>query len=270
MSYFNLLLSPPMMVTLLALLLTSSTSMLVNDYYDFKLGNDNNKPLKALQKVPLAVCKKALYYLYALALITATGVPGVPARLAVTGGLILTFLYTKHVKPRTWYKNVLCASLISLSPLTSGVAAMTVISANSAVDTSNILFGHFNWPLVRLVGLLFVGIMGREMTMDINDFDDDATHDVRTVPVVYGRKYASRIALICSLIVSSLATSGPFLASLEPSVLIRRSVLAVVGSLVQMRRYWNVAKTDGLDANAVDLAVNEGLSAVILILASFV
>ena len=101
-TYWSLLMSPPMILTLISLLFTSSTSMLVNDYYDFKLGNDANKPLKALQKVPLAVCKKALYYLYAMALLTVNFLPGVPARFAVTGGLILTFLYTKHVKPRTW------------------------------------------------------------------------------------------------------------------------------------------------------------------------
>jgi hypothetical protein len=101
-TYWGLLMSPPMMLTLISLLLTSSTSMLVNDYYDFKLGNDANKPSKALQRVPLAVCKKALYYLYAVALLTVTFLPGAPARFAVTGGLMLTFLYTKHVKPRTW------------------------------------------------------------------------------------------------------------------------------------------------------------------------
>jgi 4-hydroxybenzoate polyprenyltransferase len=108
------------------------------------------------------------------------------------------------------------------------------------------------------------------MTMDINDFNDDAAHNVRTVPVQYGRKYASRIALVCSIMVSTIAISGPFLTSTEPSVLIRRLVLASVASLAALRRYWNVAKTQGQDSDAVDLAVNEGLSAIVLIIASFV
>ena len=147
---------------------------------------------------------------------------------------------------------------------------MSVISSLSAGVTSNFIFEHINWPLVRLVSLLFVGIMGREMTMDINDYNDDAAHNVRTVPVKYGRKYASRIALVCSMMVSAIAISGPFVTSAEPSVLARRLVLAAVGSLGALRRYWNVAKTEGQDSDAVDLAVNEGLAAIILIIASFV
>jgi 4-hydroxybenzoate polyprenyltransferase len=169
-NYWQLLVSPHMMFTLLALLLTSSTSMLINDYYDYKLGNDSSKKGKPLQKIPLTVCKKALSYLYALALVCATMVPGVAGRVFVTGGLILTFLYTKHVKPRTWFKNALCASLISLSPLTSGVAAMSVLSSSA----TTILQGGLDWSLIRLVSMLFVGIMGREIAMDINDVPDDA------------------------------------------------------------------------------------------------
>lgn len=267
-SFFQLLATPSMMVTLMALLLVSSTSMLVNDYYDYKLGNDSLKPNKALQKVPLAVVKKALSYLYALSLFCATMVPGIPGRVAVIGGLILTFLYTKHVKPKTWAKNALCASLIALSPLTSGVAAMSVLTS----ATSNLLFEYVNWPLVRLVSLLFVGIMGREISMDINDTEDDSAHAVRTVPVVYGRPYASHIAWLSSLVVAGLAVSGPVLLteSVDPFVTLRRAALAGVGSLLQMRRYWTVAKTEGEDAHAIEVAVDEGLLSLVLLLASFV
>jgi 4-hydroxybenzoate polyprenyltransferase len=265
-SYLELLMSPSMMITLAALLLVSSTSMLVNDYYDWKLGNDSLKPDKPLQRVPLPVVKRALSHLYAVSLFCAALVPGVPGRVAVISGLILTFLYTKYIKPKTWAKNALCASLIALSPLTSGVAAMSVLSST----TSNLLFEYINWPLVRLVTLLFVGIMGREISMDINDAEDDSAHAVHTVPVVYGRPYASHVAWISSMIVAALAVSGPILESVDPSVTIRRAALAGMGSLLQMRRYWRVAETEGQDSHAIDVAVDEGLLSMVLLLASFI
>ena len=112
---------------------------------------------------------------------------------------MLTFWYTQHLKPKTWLKNTVCASLIALSPLASGVAAM----AYTQIPPSGVT------PLLRVVSMLFVGILGREMTMDINDVQDDMKHGVRTVPVVYGRKFASTIGLICSLGVAGLALSGP-------------------------------------------------------------
>jgi 4-hydroxybenzoate polyprenyltransferase len=155
-----------------------------------------------------------------------------------------------------------------LSPLTSGFAAMSVLTST----TSNLLFEYVNWPLVRLVSLLFVGIMGREISMDINDTEDDSAHAVRTVPVVYGRPYASHIAWLSSLVVAGLAVSGPVLLteSVDPFVTLRRAALAGVGSLLQMRRYWTVAKTEGEDAHAIEVAVDEGLLSLVLLLASFV
>jgi 4-hydroxybenzoate polyprenyltransferase len=265
-SFFQLLSSPSMMITLSSLLLVSSTSMLVNDYYDYKLGNDSLKINKPLQKVPLAVVKSVLMHLYAVTLLCGTMVPGVPARVAVVSGLMLTFLYTKHVKPKTWAKNALCASLVAVSPLTSGMAAMTVLSESS----SQLLLQFVNWPLLRLVTMLFVGIMGREISMDINDIEDDSVHSVQTVPVVYGRPYASHVAWICSLAVAALAVSGPALESMDSFVTIRRASLAGMGSLLQMRRFWTVVKTEGLDSRAIDVAIDEGLLSMVLLLASFV
>lgn len=261
-SFWRILISPNMMITLLALLLTSSTSMLVNDYYDFKLGHDSTKPFQPLNtptRLPLHVLKRFLSYLYAAALLTVTIVPGVPARVAVVTGLMLTFWYTQHLKPRTWLKNAVCASLIALSPLTSGVAAMSLTGQTG------------EWgPLLRVVSMLFVGILGREITMDINDVHDDSHHGVRTVPVVYGRKFAAAIGLACAVGVAGLALVGPLTQSLSGDFRLRRWILAIVGGTAQLRRGWQVFQSEGQDADLVKKTVEEGLVTVILLLASFV
>jgi len=265
MAFWKLLVCPSMMVTLLALLLTSSTSMLVNDYYDYKLDHDSDKLDKPLasEKVPLRVVKRFLSYLYAAALVCMAFIPGAPARLAVVNGLMLTFWYTQHLKPKTWLKNTVCASLIALSPLASGVAAM----AYTQIPSSGVT------PLLRVVSMLFVGILGREMTMDINDVQDDMKHGVRTVPVVYGRKFASTIGLICSLGVAGLALSGPIVELVGGSTgkgVLRRLILASFGSLAQIGRASQVFRTEGQDSAIVSRAVDEGLLSVVLLLASFV
>jgi 4-hydroxybenzoate polyprenyltransferase len=282
--YWLLLRSPSMIVTLVALLLTSSTSMLVNDYYDYKLGNDAYKPNKPMQRVPLIVVKRFVSYLYAAALICSALVPGVPARLMVVMGLILTFLYTEHLKPVTWVKNAVCACLIALSPLTSGLAAIgtaagwtnpshTVLEGVAASSPVEVAIPSI-WPLARLVCLLFVGFLGREITMDMNDVQDDTAHSVRTVPVKYGYRFASHVAWACSLGVTGLSLFGPIVALVVNNwmftpALVRRMGFAVVGGTAQLRRYWQVFRSEGRDAAIVDVAINEGLLSVVLILASF-
>eukprot|EP00980_Cylindrotheca_fusiformis_P014740 scaffold4009_cov124-Cylindrotheca_fusiformis.AAC.20 len=264
--FWSLFFSPRMMMTLVALLLTSSTSMLVNDYYDYKLGHDTSKIHKPLpsHSITLATVRKFLTSLYALALMCVTVLPGAPARASVTMGLILTFWYTKHLKPKTWLKNAVCASLIALSPLTSGLAAL-------GVD------GTYSWngiaPLIRVVSTLFIGIFGREITMDINDVEDDTKHGILTVPAVYGRRLASAISVGCSVGVACITMSAPVweVANGRATIsILRRLGLASLGGIAQLRRSWQVYKFEGMDKEVNDRAVDEGLLTVALILASFV
>jgi len=269
--FWPLFIKPRLMVTLLVLVLTSSTSMLVNDYYDFKLGHDafkTNKPLPS-RKIALSTVRKALTFLYAMSLLCVAIVPGAPARCTVTLGLILTFGYTQHLKPKTWVKNMVCAALIALSPLTSGVATMGLLQKYSWSD--GIL------PLSSVVSTLFVGILGREMTMDLNDVIDDSKHGIHTVPAVYGPKFASAVGLVCSLGVLALSTSGPLWelcvgrrTTTPFTILLRRLFFASLGSLAQLRRSWQVVRTKGQDPNVVETSVNEGLLSVVLILIGFV
>ena len=151
----------------------------------------------------MAVTKKFLYYIYAILALCMTVVPGVPARLMVVIGNMLTYWYTKHIKPRTWWKNVVCASIMGISPATSAAAAFSL----SSTQNSFRVFGVS--ALSRLVVALFAGFTGREILMDINDVDDDTLLHVRTVPVTYGRKFASKVALACTAAMTVCTVMGP-------------------------------------------------------------
>lgn len=286
--YWRILLrEPTLWITLVVLLLTSSTSMVVNDYYDAKLGRDDTSKHKPLVdgEVPLRVARTFVSYLYGAALLGLAFVPGIPTRLSVVIGLMLTYLYTQYLKPVTWWKNVVCASLIALSPLTSGSAALHLATQQNFVPQSLTIA-----PLWRLVSTLFFGILGREITMDCNDCDSDAHSDIRTVPVVRGQSFASGVAFVSAGLMAASATAGPVgevLQQLRQRTIgggagslfsfaaggggaVRRLALASLASATALRRAYQVWHTRGADKTVNDRAVQEGLLTVLVLLASFV
>lgn len=282
--------TPSMWVVLAALLLTSSTSMVVNDYYDKKLGRDTDRTDSPLVSgtLTLAVVRHFLNYLYAAALLCVALVPGIPARISVVIGLMLTFWYTKHMKPLTWLKTLVCSSLISFSPFTSGAAALKVASE----------IGHGPWgslsvlavpSLWRLIAMIFFGVSGREIMMDILDTKDDKLGGVRTIPVKYGRKFASGVAMICYLLAGMWVLGGPLLqiagqigesATIVPalkSILLantdgisRRLMFACLGSLALIGRGVQVFKAEGEDESLINRTVNEAQLVMVLSMLSFI
>ena len=283
----TLLQQPSMWIVLAALLLTSSTSMVVNDYYDKKLGRDTDKTTSPLVSgaLNLSVVRTFLNILYAMALVCVALVPGVPARMSVVGGLMLTFWYTKHLKPMTWIKNVMCASLIALSPFTSGTAALKVASEIGSGPWGNLRVLAIP-SLWRLVMMLFWGVCGREIYMDMTDLEDDKLNSVRTIPVKYGKKYASGVAMVCYLLAGLSVLGGPLaqlLLSEASSVTALKSILlansggfarrlafASVGSLMLVRRGMQVFTSKGEDSGSIDRTVNEAQIAMIICLGSFI
>ncbi|KAL7547508.1 hypothetical protein ACHAWF_010801 [Thalassiosira exigua] len=290
-----LLRRPAMLSVLLSLLLVTSTSMITNDYYDARNGVDSSDsdgdgdgddhPL-ARGLVPLSVAKTFVSYLYAALLLSSAFVPGVAPRLLVLGGAIATYLYTEHLKPKTWIKNLTCAFLVALSPVTSGLAAWTVLREGSTASTSTLPFRSIaRSPLSFLVAALFAGIMGREILMDVTDCEGDAEAGIETIPVKYGKAAASRVALGCSF-VSAMSACGasfmPWISGREsvgslvaaPAVLLtnpemRRVMLTVAGSGLMFLRTFAVWRTKGEDSTLAEKAIRESMLSVLLVIASF-
>lgn len=307
---FSLLKEPSMIMVLLSLMLVTSTSMITNDYYDARNGVDvvpedadkdseygHYHPL-AEGTIPFSITKKFDSFLYAILLLSSAFVPGTISRLFVIGGAITTYLYTVHLKPKIWIKNISCAALVAMSPITSGLAAWQVLrdgtaAATAATASSSVLPSAliFQSPLTYLVISLFAGIMSRETLMDITDFEGDARAGIETVPVKYGKEMASRVAMGWS-IVSAVAACGESLVKWVPmgisrlmcmssganittslpimtSPAARKLVLSVMGSGLFARKTYAVWKTKGDDVVLAEKAVRDGLLGVLLVLASF-
>lgn len=311
-SLLSLLKHPSMLMVLLSLLLVTSTSMITNDYYDAKNGVDtsSSEEREAVHYHPLAqgllpysLTKTFDSYLYAILLLSSAFVPGVIPRLMVISGAIVTYLYTVHLKPKTFVKNWSCAALVAMSPVTSGLAAWEVLrtggieSVGSTVPPFLLVLKS---PLAYLVAALFAGITSREIMMDITDCESDDKAGILTIPVKYGRGVAANVAFGWSMLSSAAACALPLakgiplladiafgfgmvkqfttmpLASLQGLATfimiptIRRLCLSVIGSTMLLYRAYSVSRTKGEDVDLADKAVGHSLFSVLLVLSSFV
>uniref|UniRef100_A0A7S0CFF0 Uncharacterized protein n=1 Tax=Proboscia inermis TaxID=420281 RepID=A0A7S0CFF0_9STRA len=260
MTLSQLLLTPSHLAVLLSLLLTSGTSMMVNDYYDNRKSNDLLPINIRLDTPPVTppprVVKRAASFLYALLLLTVTVVPGSLARLCVVSATMTTFLYTEHLKPLTWIKNMSCALIIGLAPLTSAAATLDLLLGSASTM-------KLPPALIRVTLMLFLSFWGRELTMDINDAPEDDANSIPTVPVVYSRKFASRAA-------AGLAMAAASVSLLRLSYTgWRQFLLSVTGCAWHLWHAWGVVKSQGEDSEIVEHAVEGGKLSVLLWMASF-
>lgn len=165
--------SPGVLATLSALLLITSVSMLLNDYYDSKSGVDmenegigEDKPL-VTGVLPRAVVRQVIT-LMCIAIITSTfNVPSNAAKFGIVASGVAVYYYTEYIKPITWVKNICCATLIAASPIVSALAAFQqLVRDNKAAAT---LDATALVPLGRMVLSMFSWSMSREIVMDIRD-----------------------------------------------------------------------------------------------------
>jgi 4-hydroxybenzoate polyprenyltransferase len=308
---YSLVTHPSLIATLIAILLISAASMVVNDYYDARLGVDTfriskNKSLPSMQPKPLALgevsfdaVKQFLYYLYSFLLLSSSLIPGIPTRLSVVAATILTFVYTKHLKPHTWIKNISCAMLMALSPFTSGAATLYTLASDQRYQNVIRSVSLSSFPSILsilltsvgpLVLTLFCGFMSREIVMDISDYESDKASYIMTIPVKYGRRMAIRVAFGFLIAMSISACFYPvwrlfhidWTTALSPALglpkvisIIGRSpdvwnaCFSILGSAWMMIRLQQVLRTEGEDRRVLDRFIEEGKGAIFFILASF-
>lgn len=275
-NYLKVLQQQSIVATWISLILVSASSMVVNDLDDAMLGRDVHKVSVSLQSLAPAITKRFLRFLYVSIAVVSLTTPGHVTRGLTAMGVAVTWLYTKYLKPVTWLKNVVCAMIISLAPLTSGVATWEYLNQQAAI-TSTGSWRYFlvqHAALLRVVAVIFFGVMSREMMMDCNDVPDDRRANVETVPVKYGRYFASKAVMATSMAMAILAMAGPLaecktLATM-PLAVGRRLALATIASGMFLRRSWKVLRTRGQDKPILDAAVDEALLTVLIGLASFV
>ena len=179
--------------------LTGAGSMLINDYFDFRAGVDQQKPKKPLTRGTVhpeqALLAASMFYVITLFL-TAVLLHNQALRTLVACSLLATWLYTPLLKAIPLVKNVVVAFVISQAIVAGGLAA-----GCSALLPQTVLPAAY----------VFCAIMWQEITMDINDAEGDAAAGVLTLPVVLGVDVAMVIAVGFLLVgaIFSVATVLP-------------------------------------------------------------
>lgn len=178
-------------------------SCAINDYFDWQIDamNDSSKPIPSGRIAPdralLAAC---LLYIGLLAL--ACLVPNTGVRLIVAVSSAATVLYTPIFKKQTLVKNCVVATTIAAAPLAGALAAGAAGPGLHAVLAPS--------------AFLWLGIMHREIMMDIQDRRGDGAAGVQTLPVVLGPRGALAFCLAllaaCSALAAHAALQGSGLA----------------------------------------------------------
>lgn len=135
-------------------------------------------------RISLAEAKMFVSRIYSLLLFSIVVVPSLTVRLLLMAGSISTFLYTKHLKPVTLLKNIAVGFICCLAPAVGGFAAVYPAPALSTLGSVG-----------GLTAAVLLGIMHREIHMDIVDTAADAGSGVATIPVRWGKRVAAQVAL---------------------------------------------------------------------------
>jgi len=261
------LLQPSMLLVLLASSMIDGYSKMFHDDYD------------SPTKVDIGSDKRTLPYLYTgLLTVLAPFLPGKFTRGSVFLSSLLIFWYTNQRKPNSWMKNVSHAGPIALAPFTSAAAAAAVgYRYNNSYDSLTQIFGSV-W---RMCTVLFLADMGREIWKDVLNEYSDREVNVKTVPVVYGKRVACRMVVGLLTVMSLLTNIGPLLGiylwnstvgggESATGLLGRRFLFGLIGNAMMFKRAVEIVKEDGVNLNVIKRAVDEATFAQAFLLASFV
>ena len=175
---------------------------------------------------------------------------------------------------------------MAIAPFTAGSAVMHLDAVGRGVTASWwTLAGGTMGALGPLFCALFCGFMGREVFMDLRDYDGDKKAGIETVPVRYGRRFGAGVGFGFYGLMSLVAVLGPMvevigsmgtrLGGLSVVQLLRvpaiqRLLCGSLAGILMGRRGYQIYRTEGRDEDILEKAIEEGKFTSLLILASFV
>lgn len=184
-----------------------SNSMILNDLFDIHVDRINNpeRPLVSGQ-ISRTEAVAASILLYSITeLLSHQHLPKLGQTIVRTVNWLI-LLYTPIFKHILLLKNIVCAGIIATTPILGALSVATISVATisvattsaattSAATTSVATTSVATTPLLWLLSYtIFMGSASLEILLDIDDVNGDARANIRTLPVVFGRKSAFRVA----------------------------------------------------------------------------
>eukprot|EP00419_Tripos_fusus_P000399 CAMPEP_0172674208 /NCGR_PEP_ID=MMETSP1074-20121228/12615_1 /TAXON_ID=2916 /ORGANISM="Ceratium fusus, Strain PA161109" /LENGTH=348 /DNA_ID=CAMNT_0013491607 /DNA_START=161 /DNA_END=1207 /DNA_ORIENTATION=- len=178
-----------LLCAILTVMVTTS-SCIVNDYFDFLASTDTeesqaSRPLVA-KDITAAEVKRSLKWFYFLVLVCICLVDTRALRIYVLVNAVLTYIYTKSLKPRGFVWKNGCVSLIITLAIGLGAAAVQQQAAGALARGLCAVFPS--------MVITFCGIFAREIIMDVSDVEGDRATGIKTLAVVAGPSTALRTA----------------------------------------------------------------------------
>jgi len=207
--------------------LIASISMMINDYFDFKNGTDNNKKGRILVSGELNT-EEVLYVTSILSVLTYYIISYINnniVRFILSNSLLFAYIYTPILKPLPLIKNIGVAITISQSVLVGGL-----------ILSDSIIY------MIPTVIYLFNVIIWQELILDILDVDHDKKSNINTIPVIYGKKKSNIIALIF-LLCATIIPYGlfiPFILLQTP--LIVMTTYAIIYNKILKKKVLKISK----------------------------
>lgn len=207
--------------------IVASNSMVINDYYDHKIGTDKDKKLKVLNNNILNL-EDVLYFSTYLALTSyylSSIITNNLVRDIISNSIIFTYLYTPVFKSIPLIKNIIVSLIITQAPLTGAL----IVDGNIQNVIPAIIY-------------IFNFIMWQELMLDIIDMNGDKKNNIKTIPVLYGYKIANIVGLVFLLLGTFVpyGLSPKFILMQLPLILI--NFYAIIVNKILKKSVLNISK----------------------------
>ncbi|HBK71757.1 MAG TPA: prenyltransferase [Flavobacteriaceae bacterium] len=192
-------------------LIIAAAGYIMNDIYDIE-ADIINKPNKVL--VHRKVSKSKAHFLYnifnSIGLLSGLYLAFIINNLPFVAIFVITVLllkvYNSDLKKRPLIGNVLVSSLVSLSILIVGVFdIIPMVNEDNAIDQY-----HAFRVLIDYAAFAFMLMLLREMVKDAEDVNGDKKMNMKTLPILLGRKRTNTIIFSFSFVPLILITFYSF------------------------------------------------------------
>ena len=190
----------------LSVVLITAGGYIINDIYDIET-DKINKPNKVFINVTISKKNawRNYFLLTFLGLILGVYLSFINEKLILSfifiGTVLSLFFYSKYLKKNILIGNLLVSVLVGLSIFILILFEIHNHSENPKVNVANVF--KILFPFWLVIGYSFFAILTtfiREIIKDIEDIDGDLKLKAKTLPIVIGRKRASKVSFLFSCI----------------------------------------------------------------------
>lgn len=188
-------------ILVLATLCIASAGNIINDIYDVET-DFINRPDKLI--IGKSISEKTAYNLFIILNVLGVGMGFYVSHAIGKSELFsifvivsaLLYVYASFLKQSFLIGNIIVSALVAFSIIIVGIFELIPVMTvtNQAIQLT------FFKNLLNYALFAFMLNLLREIAKDIEDFDGDLKTGMHTLPIVIGKKYASKVLFVLSLI----------------------------------------------------------------------